>query len=146
MSCIFDKDIIQKYADNTIDPLEFIFLKEHISYCEECRKEMDLVMTLENGLGKFFADDPRASDLELMITNLVDDCMYELNKREKLKYALNKGMKLGNSIMNNSFRFIEYIPGNKSVNKGVKKTASGAGGFLKALFKKEAGKLFAGII
>lgn len=145
MSCIFDKDIIQKYADNTIDPLEFIFLKEHIKYCGECREETELVMTLENGLEKFFADDQGSGDLDLVINKLVDQCMYEVNKREKLKYLLNRGIKLGSGIMNDSLRFIEYIPGRRSVNKGVKKTASGAGGLLKALLKKETGKLFASI-
>lgn len=146
MSCLFDKDIIQKYADNTIDPLEFIFLKEHVSYCEECRKEMDLAMTLENSLEKFFVADPGVSELELMISSLVDDCMYELNKREKLKYILKKGMKTGRNIIDNSLRFFSYIPGSKKMNKGVKKTASGAGGLLKAFLKKEAGKLLESII
>lgn len=141
MSCIFDKNIIQKYADNTIDPLEFIFLKEHVSYCDECRKEMDLLMTLENGLEKFFSAAPEVNDLELMITKLVNDCMYELNRREKFKYTLNKGMEIGSSIIDNSIRFIGYIPGSKSMNKGVRKSASGAGGILKRLFKKEAKRL-----
>lgn len=144
MGCLFDKEIIHRYADNTIDPLEYIFLKEHISYCDECRKETELVMTLESGLEEYFVDDPGPNRLDLMIAGLVDDCMYELNKREKLKYAVNKCMKLGSGIMNNSLRFMEYIPGRKSVNKGIQKTASGAGSFLKGLLKKKAGRLFAG--
>ena len=37
MSCKFDKDLIQNYVDNTIDPLELIVLKEHIAVCQDCK-------------------------------------------------------------------------------------------------------------
>ena len=140
MSCGFDREIIQKYADNTIEPLEFIFLKEHINYCEACRRELDLTMTLENELDKFFDFDAEEKDLDLIISRLVDDCMYELNKREKLKYAFNKAIEVGNGIMDNSFKFVEYIPGSKVLGKGVKKTASITGKFVKAVMKKEIGR------
>lgn len=141
MSCGFDREIIQKYADNTIDPLEFIFLKEHINYCDECRKELDLVMTLENEMYKFFDDDIQERNLDLMITNLVDDCMYGLNKREKLKYALNRSLEIGSGIMDNSLRFVGYIPGSKHVGKGIKKTVSIAGNLLASIARKSVGKL-----
>jgi hypothetical protein len=141
MSCAFDKGIIQKYADNTIDPLEFIFLKEHINYCEECRKELDMVMTLENALEKFFEGDSEEKDLELFITSLVNDCMCELNKREKLKYTLKKTIEIGSGIMDNSLRFVGYIPGSRGVGKGVMRTASAAGNFITTLTKKEIGRI-----
>ena len=140
MSCVFDKEIIQKYADNTIDPLEFIFLKEHINYCGECKKELDLVMTLENELDKFFDDNPKVSDLDLLITQLVDDCMYEVNKREKLKYMINRGIQMGSGIMDNSLRFIEYLPGSRRIGKGFRKTASITGNLLISFIKKKVGK------
>ncbi|KUO74933.1 MAG: hypothetical protein APF77_17875 [Clostridia bacterium BRH_c25] len=141
MSCGFDREIIQKYADNTIDPLELIFLREHINYCGECRKELNMVMTLENELEKFFDDDSGVRELDLLINKLVDNCMYELNKREKLKYVLNRGMKLGSSIMNNSIKFMKYIPGRRYVAKGVKKTASKTRNLLTAIVKKRVGEL-----
>ncbi|HYE84605.1 MAG TPA: hypothetical protein VEG39_20885 [Clostridia bacterium] len=141
MSCGFDRRIIQKYADNTIDPLEFIFLKEHINYCGECRRELDMYMTLENELEKFFDEDPGTKDLDLLIANLVDDCMYELNRREKLKYAFNKSVELGSHIVENSVKFVEYIPGSKRMGKGVKKTASSTRSLLLTLVKKRVGKL-----
>ena len=146
MSCCFDKEIIQKYVDNTIDPLEFIFLKEHMNYCGECRKELDLVMTLENELSKFFDEDSEVKELDLLITRLVDDCMDELGKRKKLMYAIGKGMAIGSRIVDNSIRFVEYIPGSKRMGKGVKRTASVIGDLLKALVKKEVGKLLASVL
>lgn len=145
MSCGFDRRIIQKYADNTIDPLEFIFLKEHINYCGECRKELDMFMTLENELEKFFDDNPGEKDLDLLITGLVEDCMYELNRREKLKYAFNKSVELGSRIMENSIKFMEYMPGSKRIGRKVKKTASNTGGLLAAFVRKKAVKLLRNI-
>ncbi|HYF82334.1 MAG TPA: hypothetical protein VEB00_04815 [Clostridia bacterium] len=146
MSCCFDKEIIQKYVDNTIDPLEFIFLKEHMNYCGECRRELDLVMTLENQLSKFFDDDSEAKELDLLITKLVYDCMDEVEKNKKLKYAINRGIELGSCIVDNSTRFVEYIPGSKRMSKGVKKTASFTRDMLKTLVKREVVKLWGGII
>ncbi|MHB1393284.1 MAG: anti-sigma factor family protein [Clostridia bacterium] len=146
MSCCFDKEIIQKYADNTIDPLEFIFLKEHMNYCGECRRELDLVMTLENQLSKFFDDDSEVKELDLLITKLVYDCMDEVEKNKKFKYAINRGIELGSRIVDNSTRFVEYIPGSKRMGKGVKKTASATVDLLKALVKKEVGKLLASVL
>lgn len=145
MSCRFDREIIQKYADNTIDPLEFIFLKEHISYCEECRKELDLVMTLENEMDKFFNDNYELKDLDLSITKLVDNCMYEVNKTEKLKYIINMGIRMGNGIIDNSLRFINYVPGSKRIGKGVRKTASITRNILVVTAKNKIGKLLANV-
>ena len=102
-------------------------------------------MTLENELDKFYDNDSEVRDLSLLITKLVDDCMYEVNKREKLKYALNRGIKIGSGIMDNSLKFVEYIPGSKPAGKGVKKTFSITGNLLKSLVKKEVGKLLAGL-
>lgn len=141
MSCGFDREIIQKYADNTIEPLEFIFLKEHINYCSECRKELEMLMTLENGLHEFFNDDSEVKDMDLDISGIVDDCMRELNKREKLKYALKRSIESGKRIIDNSARFAGFLPGSKYIAKRVKRTASSAGNIVKSYAKKEVKKL-----
>lgn len=145
MSCRFDREIIQRYADNTIDPLEFIFLKEHINYCGECRKELDLTVTLENEMGKLFDDAYEERNLDLLITELVDDCMYEVNKKEKLKYIINRGIRMGSGIMDNSLRFIKYIPGSKRIGKGVRKTASATRNLLASAAKNKVGKLLVNV-
>jgi hypothetical protein len=130
MSCCFDKEIIQKYADNTIDSLEFIFLKEHINYCEQCRKELDLVMTLENELYKFYDEEPDTGKLDLLITELVDTCMHEVNNRGRLKALLDGSIRTGSSIAKNTLRFVNYLPGRKRMEKKAKKTASAIGSLM----------------
>lgn len=141
MSCGFDREIIHKYVDNTIDPLEFIFLKEHMNYCGECRRELDTIMTLENELEKFFDDDTEVKDLDLLIANLVDDCMDELSRKEKVKYAFKRSLKIGNRIRHDTMRFIDYIPGKKYIGKGVKKSASITGNLMVSLIRKSVVKL-----
>lgn len=141
MSCGFDREIIQKYADNTIEPLEFIFLKEHINYCGECRKELEMLMTLENGLHEFFNDDSEITEAQLDISGIVNDCMRELNNREKLKYALNRSIESGKRIIDNSIRFAGFLPGSKYIVRGVKNTASSAGNIVKSYARKEVKKL-----
>lgn len=145
MSCGFDREIIQKYADNTIDPLEFIFLNEHINYCDECRKELELVMALENEMDKFFDDDCDLADLDLLITRLVNDCICEVNKTEKLKYIISRGIRMGSGIIDNSLRFIKYIPGRKHIAKGVRNTASITRNILAAAVKNKIGKFLANV-
>ena len=141
MNCGFDREIIQRYADNTIDPLEYIFLKEHINYCGECRKELDMVMTLENELYKFFDDDSEIRNPDMNIARLVDDCMYGLNKREKLKYTLNRSIEFGRKVADNSLKFAGYIPGSRIISRGAKRAASYTGNLMKSIVKKEVKKL-----
>lgn len=141
MRCGFDREIIQKYADNTIDPLEFIFLKEHINYCDECRNELSIAMTLENELNDLFDEQPDSVKLDLLINNLVDECMSDFNKREKLKYAFNRSFGIGSTIVVNSMRFKEFIPGRRALGKGIKATASLSGNLLTFIIRKKAGRL-----
>jgi len=145
MSCMFDKDLIQKYADNTIDPLEYIFLKEHIGYCEECRKETELSMALESVLESFFSNAPGEGSLSSVITGLVDDCMYELNWREKLKFSLGRRIAVSKSVFNNSTRFLSMLPGGKRLKRNTKRSSSGIGSILRTFMKKRVKKLLDGV-
>ncbi len=141
MSCGFDRELIQKYVDNTIDPLEFIFLKEHLNYCGECRRELDTIMALEDELEKFFSDDSEVKNFDMLITTLVDEQMEELERKEKLKYALKRSIRIGRGIGKNSLNFVNYIPGKKYIGRGVKKTASVTGNLMVSLIKRSVVKL-----
>ena len=41
MSCSFDKDILRRLARGKIEPLEKVFLEEHIKKCSECRSYLE---------------------------------------------------------------------------------------------------------
>lgn len=145
MSCMFDKDLIQKYADNTIDPLEYIFLKEHIGYCEECRRETEYSMALESSLESFFSSAPGEDNLSTVIAGLVDDCMYELNWREKLKFSLGRRIAVNKSVFNNSTRFLSMLPGGKILKRKPERSSSGIGGYLRTFMKERVKKLLDGV-
>lgn len=137
MSCKFDKEIIQKYIDNTIDPLEQVFLKEHTRYCEECRNELDFLMTAENELDKFFGGGIELNELDIVINRIVDDCLEEIEDRSRLRQSI----KMGKSIAANSSRFVDFLPGSKYVKKGVKAAASKSGSLISSMMRKKIKKL-----
>jgi len=41
MSCSFDKSIISRFARGKIEPLEKVFLEEHIKNCSECKSYLE---------------------------------------------------------------------------------------------------------
>ncbi|MGE5631833.1 MAG: anti-sigma factor family protein [Caulobacteraceae bacterium] len=140
MSCEFDKELLQKYVDNTIDPLEQVFLKEHITYCGACRNELEALMAVEKSLDSFFDDDIEVKDLDAMIRKVVDDGIYEVQMENKLKYAFGKGLQISKGIAQNSSRYIGFLPGSRLIKKGIKATASKTGSLVKTLIKREVNK------
>jgi predicted anti-sigma-YlaC factor YlaD len=40
MECNIDKYLLYEYMDKTIDPLERIFLEQHLKTCTGCRKDL----------------------------------------------------------------------------------------------------------
>lgn len=141
MSCKFDKEIIQKYVDNVIDPLEQIFLKEHIKYCEECRNEIELLMTAERELDIFFDNGAECKDLEFIINSVVDDCIKDVEKRNVFKLTIQTGKK----IVSDSVKFVDFLPGSKYVKKGLKAAASKSGSLVSSAVRKQVRKLITNI-
>jgi hypothetical protein len=141
MSCKFDKEIIQKYVDNVIDPLEQIFLKEHVKFCEECRNEIELLMTVERELDDFFNNSVECKDLEFIINSVVDDCIKDIEKRNVLKLTIQSGKK----IASNSVKFITFIPGSRYVKKGLKTVAAKSGSLVSSVVRKQVRKLITNI-
>jgi predicted anti-sigma-YlaC factor YlaD len=50
MNCKLNKDLLYSYADNTIEPLEKIFVEEHLKYCKQCRKDLKLIYSIDKNL------------------------------------------------------------------------------------------------
>lgn len=141
MDCRFDKDIIQKYVDNTIDPLEFIFLKEHLAYCSECKSELDLLMKIDEGFYGIFDKEFDCKGLEPMVEKIVENCLYELEKKHMLRFALKKAVEVSTNVVENTTKFANYLPGNKLVRKETKKAAAAASRLIKSTLKKEVKRL-----
>lgn len=41
MGCSFDKNILSRFARGKIEPLEKVFMEEHIKKCSECRSYLE---------------------------------------------------------------------------------------------------------
>lgn len=123
MSCKFDKEIIHKYLDNTIDPLELVFLKEHIKVCSDCKDELELMGKLDESLYGFFQELPQGEIPEDFSLSVLDMCYEEnkLNLRDKVK----KGVEINKSIIENATRFAGYMPGSKTAAKAAKAVGRG---------------------
>lgn len=136
MSCRFDKEIIQKYIDNTIEPLERIFLKEHLQYCEECRGDFNILMTAENELDKFFNKGIELKDIDFMIENIVDNCI-----GDEQGGILSHSIRIGKRIAENSSKFVNFLPGSKYVKKRVNLAATKSISIISTILRKQLDKL-----
>ena len=76
MKCKFDISILYSYVDGTIEPLEKIFLEEHIKYCEKCNKELNTIKIIEDSLLSLDNDIPER--LSILSELIVEDCLREI--------------------------------------------------------------------
>ncbi|MCX7710394.1 MAG: zf-HC2 domain-containing protein [Clostridia bacterium] len=140
MNCNFKPDLLQDYLEGIIDPIERIFVEEHLKVCRECRKElsdMKLLFWELEGLKKSRVEVPaevrkvRESALEKVFNN----CETSMN--------LKRLMELQRKNFSNAGLYLKFIPGVKTGEKylknGLKKAPSLAlklsGSALKGGFK-----------
>ena len=111
MKCNFDKTILHEFVDSSIDPLEMIFLSEHIKHCKSCERELNLLYETDKKLKSFYSREiqfpNRLNDIgELVVQNLSN----EDNGIKGLKEVIMNSANISHIIMENSSRFIKLIP------------------------------------
>jgi hypothetical protein len=119
MECRFDTDLIQMYLDKTIEPLEKLFVEEHLRVCKKCRKELTLFKLLHFELDNLEETEEVPEELE-NVRNAVLDNIFDASSKYGLKEFINQQKK---SIALAS-EFTEYVPGKRAVEKGLKATGS----------------------
>ena len=80
MSCSFDKNILSRFARGKIEPLEKVFLDEHIKTCSECKSYLEN----ERIIAKAEKKDFRKSKAEKKSVQKED---IELNESERKNKA-----------------------------------------------------------
>jgi hypothetical protein len=86
MSCKLNKKLLYDYSDKSIDSLEKIFIEEHLKYCEECNKELEMIKLIEINLKKVEKDIHLPEKLSTMSELIVLNCMaLEEERNSKLK-------------------------------------------------------------
>ncbi|MFZ5352138.1 MAG: anti-sigma factor family protein [Bacillota bacterium] len=140
MSCRFDKNIIQRYIDNEADPLEMIFLKEHLKYCSDCQKDVELLTIADRNIYKLCNDIKLPLDLDAFTEKFVESCIEERKNRRGFIKLLHGSLNLTRKVANNTSKIVDYIPGTRLVKKGVAVSAeyiaAGTKSYLKGIMKK----------
>jgi hypothetical protein len=129
MECKFDSYLIKMYIDKTIEPLEKIFVEEHLKVCKKCRKELTQFKLLYYELETLEETEDVPDELE-NIRNSVLDNIFD----ESSKYGIKDFINQQKRTFGLASEFKEYIPGKKLVRKGLKATGS----ILGAATKKSA--------
>lgn len=122
MSCDkIDDLLLQDYLEETIDPVEKIFVEKHLSICKECRRELTelklLFWDLDNK-SNYQIEYPE--ELNTFGADLINDFL-----DEKTKIGVKKVVDMQVNNIKMSGKFLEYIPGAKQTPKVIKKASKG---------------------
>jgi len=134
MSCDkMDDLLLQDFLEETIDPLEKIFVENHLNICKECRREVSelKLMFWELGnKGNFEIEYPK--ELDTMGTQLIDTFL-----GKKAKSSTRKVVDMQVNTLKMSNKFLNYMPGAKQTPQILKKASKGlAKGVMKLLVAK----------
>jgi predicted anti-sigma-YlaC factor YlaD len=143
MNCSFEKDIIQKYVDNTIDPLELIVLKEHIAVCEDCKFDLELMSKLENSMYEYFDTLPNNEMLNQFSLEILEECY---SKAYSYKDEIIKAWQINKAVVQNASRYTSYLPGSKLAAKAAKKASTGINKAIKSYVRNSFKKLITGTV
>lgn len=78
MSCKLDKQLLYSLADNTIEPLERIFVEEHLKYCYECKKDLRQIKEIDNRLNELEFEIPIPEKLSVLSQLLAENCVDQM--------------------------------------------------------------------
>ena len=134
MSCKLDKQLLYSLADNTIEPLERIFVEEHLKYCAECKNELELIKKLDKELNEFEFEIPIPDRLSTLSQLLVENCINQMEIEDtKLKnHNYNEDMKLLKKTIIDSYK----VPYNNPYNKFIERNLNKAVGLIGKPVKK----------
>lgn len=118
MDCKFDKTLLQDYLENTIEPLEKIFLEEHLKCCKECKKELKELKLL-----LFDLDFSSKEEIEYPkeLDKVREDAISMIAGKEA-SFGTVEYLKTQKAVVNGSTTFLKYFAGNvKKISKKVRK-------------------------
>ena len=134
MSCEkIETSLLQDFLEETIDPLERIFVENHLKTCKNCRRELSELKLMFWELGnKANYEIEYPKELESLGTALVNSYL-----GKKAKSGTQKVVEMQLSTIKMSGKFFKYLPGAKQTPKMLKKASAGlAKGVKKMLVAK----------
>jgi len=143
VSCKLDKQLLYSLADNTIEPLERIFVEEHLKYCDECKKELELSEKLEKELNEFEFEILIPERLSILSQLLADNCINKIeNEDANLKSRnYNEEMKLLKRTIIEFYKAPYNNPCNKYIEEKLTKAVGVIGKPVKNYCNKKMSKI-----
>ena len=75
MCCRVDKELLYALDDNTIEPLEKIFIEEHIKYCTDCQKDLKLIAIINENIKDELMDIEFPDKLSIISQLVAENCI-----------------------------------------------------------------------
>lgn len=120
MSCKFDEKLLYAYVDKTIEPLEKIFVEEHLKYCAKCREEVKFIKLMDAKIKESFNEAQEPENLDDFVDLIIDNCMNETD--EDLNLSLQnyfKDMNAARKSLLQCYSVVYKNPYNEVLNKAV---------------------------
>lgn len=135
MTCKLDKKLLQDLLDEIIEPVEKLFVEEHLKSCQECRMEL-------NELKLLFWDLNDKSNYEIELPVELDQIKVDLLKQTSeptSQSTLTTIIEIQRKNIKSVSSFLDYVPGVKVGNtlakEGLKATPSALKSVSKRLLK-----------
>ena len=132
MSCDkVDASLLQEYLESTIDPLEKIFVENHLKICNKFRMELSELKLLLYDLddkSNYVIEIP--AELETMRDDIIDSF---LGKRKSPSKRI---IEMQVETIKTTGKFIEFLPGAKQTPKVLKQASKGLKKGVKKLIAK----------
>jgi hypothetical protein len=143
MSCKLDNKLLYSLADNTIEPLERIFVEEHLKYCDKCKKELHKIKQIDNVLSEFEFEIPIPEKLsvlsQLLAENSIDQMENEDMNLRRQNYE--EEMKLLKRTIIDAYKVPFNNPYNKFFEDKLTKAAGVIGKPVKNYCNKKISKI-----
>ncbi|MBU3093353.1 zf-HC2 domain-containing protein [Clostridium sp. CM028] len=79
MCCKFDKELLYAFDDKTIEPLEKIFIEEHIKYCTDCQKDLKLITIINENIKDELSHIEFPDKLSIISQLVAENCISEMD-------------------------------------------------------------------
>ncbi|AFL99212.1 hypothetical protein Desde_0765 [Desulfitobacterium dehalogenans ATCC 51507] len=131
MTCKLDKLLLQDLLDDTLDPIEKLFVDEHLKICPECRKEL-------NELKLLFWDLSDKSTYEIELPPELDQLkgiLLEQVSEPSSQSSFTALVEIQRKNIRSASRFLDYVPGVKASNNLAKESLKATPSALKLVSK-----------
>lgn len=143
MNCKVDKNLLYAYSDNTIDPLEKIFIEEHLSCCDSCKRDLEIINLIDENLNNIEEDiifPERLSAIsQLVVENYLEQIEDE-NFKAKIEELYNSCREI-NKVIKDSKSIYKSNPVNKFIYKNVNQSINYMKKPVKKYIKKKVSKI-----